>query len=257
MRRIRVIPTLLVQNGRLVKTLRFKNPVYVGDPINAVKIFNDKEIDEIIVLDIDASHQFRSPKTRFIQEIASECFMPMAYGGGITSVEQIRQIMYAGAEKVVLNSVMANHPQLVSEAARIFGNQSIVVSIDVKKSLFGNYRTYTRSGTVRSNLGPVAAAKRAVDAGAGEIYLNSIDRDGTMHGYDVELIRMVADAVSVPVIAAGGAKSIDDFSQAVSEGHASAVSAGSMFVFQGVHRAVLISYPQQSDLKERLFKKVA
>lgn len=257
MKRIRVIPTLLLKNGGLVKTTRFCNPVYVGDPINAVKIFNEKEVDELILLDVDASRTQRGPDLKLVEEIAGECFMPMAYGGGVTQLDQIKALFAAGVEKVVLNTAFMSSPELITKAANIFGCQSIVVSLDVRRSFMRGYRTYICAGSQRTRLGPVEAARKATASGAGEIYLNAIDRDGTQKGYDLPLIREVADAVTVPVIAAGGASNVDDFANAVLSGHASAVSAGSMFVFHGIHRAVLISYPQQNILVDNLFSKVA
>jgi cyclase len=253
MRRVRVIPTLLIRRGKLVKTIRFGRERYVGDPINSVKIFNEKEVDELIVLDIDATAEKRGPSMKKVTELAGECFMPLAYGGGITTADEIGQILYGGAEKVVLNSALATHPETITEAARRYGSQSVVVSIDVRRRWLRGYRTYTHGGTRPLRLDPVAAARRAVDLGAGEIFLSSIDRDGTYAGYDLELVRSVATAVPVPLIACGGARTIGDFLSAVRDSHASAVAAGSMFVFQGVHRAVLISFPDVSDLKEQLF----
>lgn len=256
MRRIRVIPVLLIQNGGLVKSIRFKKHKYVGDPVNAVKIFNDKEVDEIAVLDISVSKEKRAPDIRKISEFASEAFMPMAYGGGITTLDQIKRILFEGVEKVVLNTIALQKPDIISEAARQFGSQSIMVSIDVKKSLFGKYQVMANCGMKNTGLHPVEFAKRMEDAGAGEIFLTSVDRDGTYEGYDIELIRQVSEEVGIPVIACGGAASIADFYPAVNEGKSSAVAAGSLFVFQGLHRAVLINYPSQQELKKELFLKL-
>ncbi len=254
MRRVRVIPTLLMRKGGLVKTVKFDRGVYVGDPINTVKIFNDKEVDELVVLDIDATNEGREPQIERIREIAGECFMPLGYGGGVTTVDQMSRIMYAGAEKVIVNSALATHPAVVSEGARRFGSQAIVASIDVRKRFLGGYRSYTHGGTRRMPEDPVTAARRAVELGAGEILLNSIDRDGTYEGYDLDVIRSVASAVPVPVIAVGGARNVGDFLQAVQTGKASAVAAGSIFVFHGVHRAVLVNFPSPSLLKDQLFQ---
>ena len=256
MRRIRVIPVLLIQNGGLVKSIRFRNHQYVGDPINAVKIFNEKEVDEIIILDISASRENRSPQTEQIAEIAGEALMPLAYGGGITRLEQIKMILYEGAEKVILNSSALDRPELITEAAAQFGSQSIVVSMDVKKNWRGRYRIYRDNGRKKTSLSPVELARRMEAAGAGELFLNSIDCDGTFEGYDLDLIREVTQAVDIPVIACGGATGVSDFAEAVREGGASAVAAGSLFVFQRPHRAVLISYPSQEELKEELFSQV-
>jgi cyclase len=246
----RVIPCLLLKNQGLVKTVKFKDPKYVGDPINAVKIFNDKEVDELLFLDITATIERKAPPLKVITEIASECFMPLAYGGGIRSLEDVRQIFTVGVEKVCINTHAVEQPEFIRQAADIFGSQSIVVSIDVKKSLFGKYEVHTNSGTKNTKLDPVEHAVRMEQMGAGELFLNSIDRDGMQQGFDIELVRKVASAVRIPVIACGGAGTVAHFREAVKGGGASAVSAGSMFVFHGKHRAVLISYPGQDELKK-------
>ncbi|MEC8337791.1 MAG: AglZ/HisF2 family acetamidino modification protein [Planctomycetota bacterium] len=257
MKRIRVIPTLLLKSGGVVKTTQFRHPTYVGDPINAVKIFNEKEVDELILLDIDASRDKRPPDFRMVEQIASECFMPVAYGGGISDIEQMRILFSLGVEKVVINSALSSQPEMIRCAANTFGSQSIVASIDAKKTWRKKYKAVTSCGTKYTGRNVVEMAKMAVEYGVGEIYLNSMDRDGTQRGYDIPLVKDVSDAVPVPIIAAGGAHSITDFFTAVSEANASAVSAGSMFVFHGIHRAVLISYPNQDILMEQLYKKVA
>jgi len=244
---------LLLRKGGLVKTVRFGRAAYVGDPINTVKIFNDKEVDELVVLDIDATREGRPPAVRKVEEIAGECFMPLAYGGGITTVEEIGHILHAGAEKVVVNSALATHPGTITEGARRFGSQSIVASIDVRRAWLRGYQVRTHGGSRDLGLGPVEAALRAVELGAGEILLNSIDRDGTYQGYDLELIRSVASAVPVPVVACGGARNVGDFLAATRDAEASAVAAGSIFVFQGVHRAVLVNFPSVAVLNEQLF----
>jgi len=254
MQRVRVIPVLLLRNGGLVKSVKFKNHVYVGDPINAVKIFNEKEIDEIIILDIDATRQKSALNMSKIREIAGEAFIPLAYGGGISSIEQVKELFYIGVEKVIMNSSAVNKPQLITETAKMVGSQSVVVSIDVKKGLLGGYKVYTSNGTINTGYDPVEFAKKMQDAGAGEIFLNSIDKDGTFNGYDLELIRKVSAELSIPVIASGGAGEVEDFDKAIKSG-ASAVAAGSMFVFQRPHKAVLISYPSQKELEEKVFKK--
>ncbi len=250
MKRIRVIPGLLMQNGGLVKSIKFKDHKYVGDPINAVKIFNEKGVDEIVILDRTAGAN--GPNIARIKDIASEAFMPMGYGGGISNLDQIKQLISSGVEKVILNTHAYNNPNLVSEGARYVGSQSIVASIDIKRNLFGKYKVFIENGTRSTGVDPVEYAKRMVMLGAGEILLTSIDRDGTFLGYDDNLIHQVSAAVDVPVIASGGGASVLDFQKAVQSG-ASAVAAGSMFVFQGPHRAVLISYPSQTELKEKLF----
>ena len=238
-----------------MKSVRFKNHQYVGDPINAVKIFNDKEADEIAIIDISASAQNEVPDYSLISEIVSEAFMPVAFGGGINSMEVIKEIFYRGVEKVIINKAAHKNPDLISDAANLYGSQSIVVSIDVKKTLFKGYRVYIDNGKTDTGLNPVDFAKHVEKLGAGEILLNSIDRDGTYSGYDADLISDVSHAVSIPVIALGGAGSVDDFVMAKQHG-ASAVSAGSMFVFKRPHQAVLINYPSQDELSNKLFNRV-
>jgi cyclase len=248
--RPRVIPCLLLKNQGLVKTLRFKNPKYLGDPINIVKIFNDKEVDELVFLDIAATVEGREPPYALLEDIASEAFMPLGYGGGIRTLDQIRTILGLGVEKAVINTSAFENPGLVSEAAGIVGSQSVVVSIDVKKGFWGRYEVCTRGGRKSTGLDPVAFAGEMERLGAGELVVNSIDRDGTMKGYDLDLIRAVTDRVNIPVVACGGAGSVADLARAVKEGRASAAGAGSMFVFHGPHRAVLISYPRDEELKK-------
>lgn len=243
----RVIPVLLLRGRGLVKTVAFRKPVYLGDPVNVIRIFNDKEVDELTLLDIDATPRGRGPDFRLLHEIASECFMPLGYGGGISTVAQVRQLLAIGLEKVVLNARAVEDPSFVRAAADEAGSQSVVVSIDVKRRLFGGQRVVTRSGRVDTGIDPVALAEEMQRRGAGELILNSVDRDGTMKGYDLPLVRRVASAVDIPVVACGGAASAEDFGRAVAEG-ASAVAAGAMFVFQGPHRGVLISFPSRPEL---------
>jgi imidazole glycerol-phosphate synthase subunit HisF len=249
MLRTRVIPCLLLRGEGLVKTTRFKDPRYVGDPINAIRIFNEKEVDELVLLDIGASRDGRGPAFAAIRDFASECFMPVAYGGGIRSVEDARDVLALGIEKIILNNMAIRHPELVADLAREFGSQAVVVSIDARKKLIGGYEVMGLGGTVGTGIKPVEHACRVVELGAGEILLTSIDRDGTESGYDLALIGSVAQAVTVPVIACGGAGTLEHFRAAVVDGHASAVAAGSMFVFHGKHRAVLISYPARAELE--------
>jgi len=252
MKRVRIIPALLIQKGGLVKSLKFRDHKYVGDPINAVKIFNEKEVDELVILDISATVEKRPPAIRQVKEIASEAFMPLGYGGGITRLDEIKELIAGGVEKVIVNTAAFFNPQLISDGASYVGSQSMVVSMDVKKNIWGNYKVYVQNGTKSTDTDPVAYARQMEQAGAGELFLNSIERDGTFSGYDTELIKLVSSSVHIPVVAIGGAASIDDFLLAVQNG-ASGVSAGSMFVFQKPHRAVLISYPSQSELKEKVF----
>lgn len=248
----RVIPCLLLQGSGLVKTVRFGNPTYLGDPRNTVKIFNEKEVDELILLDIAATREGRGPNLQLLSELTSECFMPLAYGGGIKSLDDVERIIRLGVEKVSINSLAVESPEFVKQAAERFGSQSIVVSIDVKRGMFGRYEVFTRGGTGRCGLDPIGLAKRMEDLGAGELLLNSIDRDGTMRGYDLELIHQVSGAVGIPVIACGGAGSLEDLAAAIKQGGAAAAAAGSLFVFHGRHRAVLISFPVRKEL-ERAF----
>ena len=251
---IRVIPSLLLHKGGLVKSVQFKNYKYVGDPINAVKIFNEKEVDEIVLVDIDATRENRPPNFKEIAAIASEAFMPMVYGGGITTLDEIKKILFIGYEKAIINKALHTNLNIISKAANSVGSQSIVASIDVKKNWLGVYKIYTDNGKKNTNKNPVEFAKSVANAGAGEIIINDIDSDGTYKGYDINLIQSITSAVNIPVIALGGAASIEDFYKAKKAG-ASAVAAGSMFVFQRPLQAVLISYPTQQELQEKLFKR--
>lgn len=248
MYRARVIPCLLIRGNGLVKTRKFKDPVYVGDPVNAMRIFSEKEVDEIVVLDIDASREVREPNYELIEEMAGEAFMPMAYGGGIRTVEQVRRLIRAGIEKVVINTAATQSTEIIKAAADLFGSQAVVGSIDVRKTLLGNYRVVTRSATVECKVDLHEHVQNLVAAGVGEILLNSVDRDGMMSGFDLSLISGVTQKVNVPVVACGGAGTIEHLTQAIREGGASAVAAGSMFVFHGKHRAVLINYPKNISL---------
>ena len=249
---VRVIPTLLLKNTGLIKGVKFKNHKYVGDPINAVKILNDKEVDEIIFLDVTATNSNKEPNYNLIEDIASQAFIPFGYGGGINTVEQVEKIFRLGVEKVILNTSAIKDLNLVRKASQMAGSQSIVISIDVKKNLLGKYKVYSNSGTKSTNLDPVKLAMLAEQAGAGEIMITSIDNEGTGKGYDLRLIKLVSSAVNIPVVASGGAGKISDFKLAVNAG-ASAVAAGSYFTFHGKHRAVLITYPEYQQL-EALFK---
>jgi cyclase len=252
MLRTRVMPCLLLLDGGLAKTVRFKNPRYVGDPINAVKIYNGKEVDELIFLDISATKENRPPPMSMIADIASECFMPVCYGGGVRNLDDIAAIFRLGIEKVAVNSAAIESPDFVREAAARFGGQSIVVSIDVRKHFLGRHEVFSRGGSRKTGLDPVDHARRMADAGAGEILLTSIDRDGTMSGYDIELIRRVTAAVEIPVIACGGAGRLEDLAAAVHEGGAAAVALGSMAVFQWSTRSVLINFPTPGELERAL-----
>jgi cyclase len=252
MNKTRVIPVLLLRGQGLVKTIKFKQPKYVGDPINAVRIFNEKEADELVFLDITATPEGRGPDFELLSDIAGEAFMPMAYGGGITTLVQIRRIFELGFEKVILNSAAYKNPGLISEAAAIFGSQSIVGCVDVRKNLLGRYELCSVSAKVKEKSSLFEHLASLTQNGVGEILVNSIDRDGTMGGYDLKLLREVSAAVTVPVIACGGAGSLDHLVEAVQNGHATAVAAGSLFVFMGPHRAVMINYPERKFLADRL-----
>lgn len=250
---VRLMPCLLMSRGALVKTVQFKNPTYVGDPINAVRIFNQKEVDELILIDITATTEKSGIDYLTIEKIVSECFMPICYGGGVKSVEDMRRLFWLGIEKISLSSEALARPELVREAAGEFGNQAVVVTLDVKKNLFGKYTVRTHGGKVDTKRTPVEVAREMEAAGAGEILLYSIDRDGTWAGFDLGLIREVSTAVSVPVIACGGAGTLQDIQVAAKEGGASAVAIGSMAVFQGKDLGVLIKFPTR-DQQENLFK---
>lgn len=247
----RIIPILLMSQGGLVKTVKFECPRYVGDPINAVRIFNEKEVDELVLLDMDATVENRGPSFPDLEEILSEAFMPVGYGGGITSVAEIEKLFRLGIEKVVLNSVLAQQPDLLREASREFGSQSIVASIDVRRDFLGRYRAFTHGGRRKLADNPVELMRKWESLGAGEIVLNSIDRDGTRKGLDVDFIAVAAAAVTVPLVAVGGAGEVAHLTAALRAG-ASAVGAGSMFVFHGVHQAVLISYVDRRELDKNL-----
>ncbi len=246
----RVIPCLLIRETSLVKTTRFKNPQYIGDPINAVHIFNDMEVDEIVILDISATHKGRKPDFKMIENLAGECFMPLSYGGGIRSLEDARAILKIGVEKIILNTVAFENPEFIRLAAKEFGSQSVLVSVDVKKVFLGKYQVFVKGGRKGIGKDPVEYSKQMQDLGVGEIILTSIDRDGTWEGYDIDLIKQVASAVSVPVVACGGAGCMADFSEAVKIGGASAAAAGSVFVYQGKDLGVLINYPVRDEIEK-------
>lgn len=247
----RVIPGLLLHNGGLVKTLKFANPKYVGDPINAIRIFNDKEVDELLVLDITASKKRHEPNYALIEQFAGECFMPLGYGGGIRSVEQARQLFALGVEKVCLQTAALEDSTLIARLAERFGSQSVLISVDVKKNWLGKYQLYAAASGKTLSQPWIDFMQQAVAAGAGEVVLNAVDRDGVMQGMDIELIRQASTLLSVPLIAVGGVGSLADIKAAIIAG-ASAVSAGAFFVFQGPHRAVLITYPRYQELEALL-----
>lgn len=248
--RPRVIPALLLKGQGLVKTVKFKEPKYLGDPINIVRIFNDKEVDELVLLDITATPENRGPQFDLLKNITSEAFIPLAYGGGIRSMDDVRKLLSIGIEKLIMNTSSVENASLIRETADHAGSQAVVASIDVKKNFLGKYEVFIRCGQKKTGLDPVKHAVDMEKMGAGEIIINSIDRDGTMQGYDLDLVRKVADSVHVPVVACGGAGNLSHVSEVIKQGHASAAAAGSIFVFQGPLRGVLISYPTPKELKE-------
>lgn len=248
----RVIPVLLLKNQGLVKTIKFRDATYVGDPINIIRIYNEKEVDEIAFLDISATPERKPPNYQMIEDIAGEAFMPVAYGGGIDSYEMAAKIFSLGIEKVIINTAAFTSPSLITRISDSYGSQSVVVCIDCKKSLFGKYDLYTHSGRKKQAVALQKHLEQAVHAGAGEIIINNITRDGTQEGYDTDLLKLVSSLVTVPTVACGGAGKIGDLVDAVKEGGVSAVGAGSMFVFNGKHRAVLVSYPERSVLEASL-----
>lgn len=249
--RKRIIPCLLLKDQGLVKTTEFKDPVYLGDPVNIVRIFNDKEVDEIVLLDIGASREGRSPQFEIIERICSECFAPVGYGGGVHDPREITKLFRIGVEKVIIGTEAACNPGVVTTAARDFGSQSIVVAVDVCRGPDGQYHVFVKGGTLATGRDPIEYAIMMAARGAGELLLTSIERDGTRRGYDLDLVRAVAASVDIPVVACGGAGVNGDLVQAIKAG-ASAAAAGSLFVFSGRRRAVLISYPTADEL-DRLF----
>lgn len=251
----RIIPCLLVHNKGLVKTTKFKDPKYVGDPINAVKIFNEKEVDELIVVDIDASREGKEPDYKMIENLAAECRMPFCYGGGIKTVEQAQRIFSLGVEKIAISSLAVENPAIITEIAQRVGNQSVVVVMDVKKKTFSSkYEIFIHNGTKATGLNPVLFAAEMQKLGAGEIVINSIDNDGVMKGYDISLIQKIRDVINIPMTVMGGAGSFDDIGELIKHHGIIGAAAGSIFVFKGKYRAVLINYPTVKE-KEVLISK--
>jgi cyclase len=251
----RIIPCLLVKDKGLVKTVNFRNPKYVGDPINAVRIFNEKEVDELIVLDIDATQEKRGPDYNMIEHLAAECRMPLCYGGGVTTSDQVQKIVQLGVEKVAISSAALENPDLVSEAAGFVGSQSVVVVLDVKKSFKdGKYEVWTHNGKKATGKCPSELALQMERSGTGEIVINSIDNDGLMKGYDVDLVDKTRESISVPLTVLGGAGSLQDIGQLINKYGAIGAAAGSLFVYKGIYKAVLINYPNREE-KDALVKK--
>lgn len=247
------MPCLLLDDGSLIKTVRFKTPRYVGDPINAVRIYNQMEVDELILLDVTASSRPSGIDFGLIEKLASECFMPVTYGGGVKSVDDFRTLYSLGIEKVSLCTAALENPGLITQAADIFGSQSVVVTIDVKQNWLKRYRAMKRRGKTDAGFGPVEFARRVQELGAGELVINSVDRDGTWAGYDLDLLKPITDAVSIPVIACGGAGELPHFKEAVEKAGVSALAIGSMAVFQAKDLGVLIKFPQRSELERLLY----
>lgn len=253
MLRSRIIPCLLLKKGGLVKTVQFDIPKYVGDPLNAVRIFNEKEVDELLVIDIDATAQNREPDYQLIKNLAGECRMPLCYGGGVKTVEQIQRIVGLGVEKVSISSAAVESPDLIADAAAKVGSQSVVVVLDVKKSgLFRKNEVFTHNGGRKTGINPVDFARKVQKLGAGEVVINSIERDGHMKGYDLPLVQEIRDAINLPLTVLGGAGSLDDISGLIQRFGIIGAAAGSLFVFKGKYRAVLINYPSHEE-KETLF----
>ncbi len=247
--RPRIIPVLLIDDRDLIKTINFKKPTYLGDPVNALKIFNRKGIDEMAVLDISASKKGLEPDFELLTDMASEAFMPLSYGGGIKTLDQVRKLLAIGYEKVVLNTSLVEDEQLVKDAVALAGSQSVVASIDAKV-VNGQYKCVICDGTKVIDMSPVELAKYAEELGVGEIFLNSIDRDGMMEGYDIDLVNQVVNAVDIPVTACGGAGGISDLKDVIENGHAHAAAGGSMFVYYGRLKAVLITAPHEEELTD-------
>ena len=252
MLRPRIIPSLLLQDSGLVKTVNFKNPKYVGDPINAVKIFNEKEVDELAIFDIDATAKGLEPNYGLIERIANQSRMPLCYGGGVKTLEQAQRIFSLGVEKIALSSAVLQNPDLITKIGEKVGAQSVIVVLDVKKKLFGGYEVFTHNGKKSTGINPFKFVEEAQNLGAGEIIINSIDQDGVMQGYDMSLIEKVREKISLPLTVLGGAGSLDDIQEVISKHQIIGVAAGSLFVFKGVYKAVLINYPTREE-KEKLY----
>lgn len=249
----RIIPVLLLQNSGLVKTVKFKNPNYVGDPINAIRIFNEKEVDELMVLDINASKKDLEPNYELIENFSSECFMPLTYGGGIKNLEQAKRIFSLGIEKICIQDSAYNNIDFIKKLSEKFGNQSIVVALDIKKKWNGQFCLYSSRKNKIIKKSWIEFMNECISKGAGEIMINSVDRDGTLVGMDYNLIKIASENINVPLIASGGLSSLKDLRLAVDHG-ANAIGGGAFFVYKGRHRAVLITYPNYEELEELLKK---
>lgn len=254
MLKVRIIPCLLLRNESLVKTVQFNKFGYIGDPANTCRIFNELEVDELAFLDITASREKRAPNFKVLQEIANECFMPLSYGGGIRDIRTAEKIFQTGFEKIILNTYPFENQRIITDLANAFGSQSVIVAIDVKKSILGAYHVYSLSGTVNQKQHPVEWAKEVEMRGAGEILLTSIDREGTWKGFDLNLTASVTQAVKIPVIANGGAGSLQHIGDVIKKGHASAVALGSMVVYQGKDHGVLVNFPDKEELEKAILQ---
>lgn len=254
MLRPRIIPSLLIQDNGLVKTVNFKNPKYVGDPINAVRIFNEKEVDELAIFDIDATVQGNEPNYSLIERLANQSMMPLCYGGGVKTVEQAQRIFSLGVEKIALSSAVLSNPNLITQIADRVGSQSVIVVLDVKKKLLGGYEVFTHNGKKATGINPLKFVEEAQRLGAGEIIINSIDKDGLMKGFDVDLIEKVREKITLPMTVLGGAGSLDDIEKIINKHGVIGIAAGSLFVFKGPYKAVLINYPNHEE-KNKLFSK--
>ena len=253
MLRPRIIPSLLIQDNGLVKTVNFKNPKYVGDPINAVRIFNEKEVDELAIFDIDATVKGKEPNYSLIERLASQSMMPLCYGGGVKTVEQAQRIFSLGIEKIALSSSVLQNPKLITAISERVGSQSVIAVLDVKKKLLGGYEVYTHNGKKATGINPIKFVEEAQRLGAGEIVINSIDKDGVMKGYDLDLIAKVREKITLPMTVLGGAGSLEDIEKVIGIHGVIGVAAGSLFVFKGPYKAVLINYPNQIE-KNKIFK---
>ncbi|MEC5156979.1 AglZ/HisF2 family acetamidino modification protein [Chryseobacterium sp. MP_3.2] len=249
----RIIPSLLIQDNGLVKTVNFKNPKYIGDPINAVKIFNEMQVDELVIFDIDKTVKNLEPNYSLIQRIANQCRMPLCYGGGVKTAEQAQRIFSLGVEKIAISSAALANPELIVEIANRVGSQSLSIVLDVKKKNFGGYEVYIRNGLRATGVNPFDFIKKAASLGAGEIIINSIDKDGKMQGFDKELLNKSRSCCTLPMTFIGGARNLEDIKEIISLQKIVGVAAGSLFVYKGKYKAVLINYPTKEE-KEYLFK---
>ncbi len=248
MLRPRIIPTLLMEQDYLVKTVKFKYDKYIGDPINTLRLFNEKEVDEIVFLDISASKRNVEPNYDLLKDLASECFMPMSYGGGVTSLQQIERILSIGIEKIVINNYAIQNKKFLKQAVENFGSTTIIGAVDIKRNFFNKIEVFSHTSNKNTGIKVADHLARILDDGVGEVFINDVDRDGTYAGYDINLIKKLSESMEVPMIICGGASGYEDLSRALAAG-ASAVAAGSIFIFNGPHRAVLITYPGKEDFK--------